>query len=459
MAPSTLLEKIQRAWQFDSAVGYAMGQKLWQVAAGVVNLILVFAFCTRDEQGFYYTFTSITALQMFAELGFYLVVLNTASHEWSLLRIENSGAISGDPHALSRLASLARLAVRWYAGATAVFILGAGAVGWWLMSRHPHPEIAWQTPWLALILLSGLNFWSYAPLYLLEGCNQIAPVNAFRLRQNIAASLVFWIVLPLAGALWGLVAVATATLAVALHFLFARFRAFFRSLWDHPVSHKIAWSAELWPMQWRLALQGIFTYFVTQAFTPVMFDLRGAAEAGRMGMTRLILTNLQTLSHVWVQNKAPTYGMLIARRQYRELDTLWFRNTRLSLIAHLLGGAAFCLALLALRVFDAPLQAWFHHDIAARLLSPEVTLLMFGGTFLIHATQCESVYLRAHKREVFTFVGVGGGALTGLLLLPLAKAYGAAGVAAASFGVALVFTLPAATLVWWRCRQRWHESS
>ena len=106
------MERIENAAKWfgvDRAIAYALLSKLWLLFAGPITLYLISLYLTPEMQGFYYTFLSLVALQVFIELGFYVVITQFASHEWAHLSFDDSGSIIGDPAALSRLVSLGRL--------------------------------------------------------------------------------------------------------------------------------------------------------------------------------------------------------------------------------------------------------------------------------------------------------------------------------------------------------------
>lgn len=114
----------------DKAIIFVLLARGWQVLAGPTSIVLIATHMTPNAQGFYYTFGSLLALQSFVELGFSLVILNVSSHEWAHLRLDDSGSIRGEPEALSRLISLGRLVFRWYAAASAIFILCVSVSGY-----------------------------------------------------------------------------------------------------------------------------------------------------------------------------------------------------------------------------------------------------------------------------------------------------------------------------------------
>src|ERR1700686_1686987 len=120
---------MQRVLGLDQAIGFTVLGRFWGSAAGLVTLTLIARFLSPAEQGYYYTFGSLVALQIVFELGFSFVILQLASHERAQLTISNDYEITGDPIAHARLASVIQKSVRWYSVAAvfmAVTILPVG---------------------------------------------------------------------------------------------------------------------------------------------------------------------------------------------------------------------------------------------------------------------------------------------------------------------------------------------
>src|ERR1700689_2809228 len=105
---------LQRVLGLDRAVGFAVLARFWSSAAGLVTVALIARFLSPAEQGYYYTFGSLVALQIVFELGFSFVILQLASHERAELSISSDYEISGAPIAHARLASVIQKSVRWY---------------------------------------------------------------------------------------------------------------------------------------------------------------------------------------------------------------------------------------------------------------------------------------------------------------------------------------------------------
>ena len=98
----------------DRAVGFTVLARSWASAGGLVTVALIARFLSPAEQGYYYTFGSLVAMQMVFELGFSFVILQLASHERAQLSISSDYEISGDPISHARLASVIQKSVRWY---------------------------------------------------------------------------------------------------------------------------------------------------------------------------------------------------------------------------------------------------------------------------------------------------------------------------------------------------------
>lgn len=85
----------------------------WSVCSGIITLALIAKFLSLNEQGFYFTFASVPALQVIFELGLGTVLVQFVSHEMPKLKIIG-GHVVGDDLNLQRFLSIIRLAIKWY---------------------------------------------------------------------------------------------------------------------------------------------------------------------------------------------------------------------------------------------------------------------------------------------------------------------------------------------------------
>ena len=73
----TLLKKLG----IDKAIAYSSGARVVQAFTGVGSIFFISTFLSGVEQGFYYTFGSIVAIQVFFELGLTGIITQFVAHE------------------------------------------------------------------------------------------------------------------------------------------------------------------------------------------------------------------------------------------------------------------------------------------------------------------------------------------------------------------------------------------
>ena len=90
----------------DKAIAYSSGARIIQGVAGVGSIFFISTFLTGVEQGFYFTFGSILASQVFFELGLTGIMTQYVAHEVSHLALNDDYQYEGEEKYKSRLASL-----------------------------------------------------------------------------------------------------------------------------------------------------------------------------------------------------------------------------------------------------------------------------------------------------------------------------------------------------------------
>ncbi len=475
MNSSSPLQPPRRSWprrmlnrlEVDQAVFFAIVLRGWQLLAGPIVLMLVAVYFSPEAQGYYFTFASLLSMQTFVELGLRSVVLHLSSHEWALLKHEENGRVSGDPVALSRLGGLARRMLAWYAGAGIVFLVTVGGAG--LMFFHDRAvHVEWRAPWMALVGITAGQLLFVPLVALLEGCGQIRAVNQFRLIQAVLVSIAACVAIPAGALLWTAVVIAAVRCGCDLVLTVGRFGPFFRSLIAAAVVARVQWRQEIWPLQWRLALQCLVAWFAFSLLNPVIFHYHGAAEAGRMGLTWSALTALQAAAMAWVETRAPLFGTLIARRDFRELDRVFFRVTQVGTTMQILGMVMFLAGLFALQASQlslADLSRTFGltsllpgstQPLSDRLLAFPATAFLAAGLTIQSLALCLALYLRAHKRDPLLASAMLSYACVGLLVWGMGRSYGSLGAAAGYCLAHGVILLPTWFIVWRRSRREWH---
>ena len=416
-----------------------------------MTLLLVGITLSPVEQGFYFTFASILALQVFFELGLTGVISPFASHEKAFLWDTPNGALDGEPSAKARLASLLRLVLQWYGVLAVAVLVCVTAGGWWYFTTHASSDagVSWQLPWIWLVVASAANLFISPIFAFLEGCGRLLDITKLRLWQVLFPNLLFWAAL---AAGWGLIA---APILSSGMFLFGAVSIVWRHAplladllrVDHTAT-SIKWRTDILPLQWRIAVSWISGYFIFQLFNPVVFALHGPVAAGQFGMTLSLATAITTSAIAWINTKVPEMSGLIAQRQFGKLDTIFFPALwQSSFAAAAVAGAVWlCTVMLHQSA----------HPLAYRILGPWPTLFLLLTGIINHVVFCQALDLRAHLREPFLGLSLINGALS-LVAIPTVARLGLGPIAVTYFTINLIVGLICGTFVFHKKRTAWHH--
>lgn len=437
----------------DRAIFYTLIGRGWSALAGPVSLFFIARFLTREEQGFYYTFGSVLALQVFFELGLAYVIMQSVSHEKAHLEwTADDTVLTGDPHAKARLASLFRLAVKWYAVVALAVIVALVPAGFVFFGRGEagSPSVAWQVPWLLVVLATAVNLAVTPFVGVLEGCGKVPEITGLQARQAIIGSLTIWITMALHARLYAAPMLAIVSILMGTGWLFRYRRAFFADLWATPIpaGAAVRWRTEILPFQWKMSLSWLSGYFIFQLSNPIMFKYHGAVEAGRMGMSQRVVDSIMSLAFAWVATKSAPFGSHVARRDFRTLDAVFKKAFWQSLGVVVAGVGAF-LAVYGLvahagvpyvnRVLDWP-------ALCCMSLTAIASVIIFN----------EAVYLRAHKQEPLLVNNLVSACLIPTVTYLLGRPYGGLGITSGVCALTLFFGLPWATWVFFKKKREWH---
>jgi O-antigen/teichoic acid export membrane protein len=443
--------RLHRGLGIDRAIGFTILARGWASLAGLVTVSLIARFLSPAEQGYYYTFGSLIALQIVFELGFSFVILQMASHERAHLTFSAGGLISGDPVAHARLASILQKTLRWYTSAAlllAGFLLIAGS---YFFSTHQHgsDNVSWHFPWYAAALAATLTFQVDPILSFMEGCGFVHNVARLRLAQAVTGSVLAWLALAAHHGLFAPAMIIAGNAGVASIWLFRKRDLLMPLLRHKSVEYRIRWMKEVWPFQWRIAVSWLCGYFIFQLYNPVLFAFRGAVAAGQMGMSLSLAGALSAVAVSWMNTKAAPFGAMIARKEFSQLDHLFFKTLWQSLSVCAAGALVVWLGVIYIN--------WTHLPFANRLLDPISIGILMVTSVLNVIINAEALYLRAHKQEKFLLNSVLGALLVAPSTYFLGKSFGAFGVVAGSLAIGVFMGLPLGTYTFFKYRRIWHE--
>jgi O-antigen/teichoic acid export membrane protein len=433
----------------DPATLIAIGYRVSPAVTGVLVIFLVAQHYSLEQQAFYYMAVNFFGILQLSDLGLSVVLIQFSSHEWSQIAARPDGELEGDADAIARLHSLVVQARNWYGALSGLYLLLAGAAGFYVFGSRL-PELAWQGPWCVLAVLFALTLYLTHRMAVLEGCGHVREVYAARLVWGTAGFAALAAGIFLGWGLWAICLNYAVFVVVLFYMTEYRYGAFFRSL---AAAHgaRIDWWREVWPLQWSFSLNAAVGYFLFQIYVPVIMLIAGSAAAGRAGMTVQMTNFVGSVGAAVITVRVPAFGVLIAQRQFAELDRLFYRTC----------AAAFLLSTAAAIVFIAGVWAVNAYDpqIASRMLPPNETVLFLLATLAGVPSQCFGYYLIAHKKNPMMVLGLVAGIVNLAMVVVLVKLLGTYGAGLSVLLLNCLLVVPWHFAIWRRCRRLWHDAA
>ncbi|MGL5420558.1 MAG: hypothetical protein ACRDA9_14195 [Plesiomonas shigelloides] len=403
----------------DFNVAVTLVFRVWSILAGGILLILVPVYLSPEEQGYYFTFSSIIATQVFFELGLNYVIVQMIGHESAGLKYSSKGSLSGEQMNSARVYNLISMLKKWYLYISISFFMLVSFSGYYFFSiKGSLPVSEWITSWFSLVFFSALNLFISPFLSVLEGFGLVGKVAGVRLIQSVIGYLGLFLLMVMG---WGLKAIpilslSTAVVSICWIFIYHR-KLFFHGV--ERVKNIISWRNDIFPFQWRIAVSWLSGYFIFQLFNPVIFSYQGEVEAGKIGLTLTLFTSMLSLSMSWVTAKTPVMAKYVALNKRAELNSLFKSVALKSGIANIFIMSIFFMAVQLLRFFD------FH--LTTRIANIESIVVLIFVSIANHAIFCAAAYMRAHKEEPMMLNSIVTGGVNAIGIFFFARWGGEAG--------------------------------
>ena len=452
----SVLKSVSKAIGIDKSIAYTTTGQAISTIGGFVTALFILWCLSKDEMGYYYTFKSLMAVQVFFELGMNTVITQYAAHEMPHLSWQGT-QLTGPERNQSRLASLLKFSAKWYIFFAIVLFLTLSIGGYRFFAHYGgrYVGIDWQKPWLILCVTTTLNL-MLTPLFsYLQGLGKVKEVARYFFYKYIIYLVSVLISFALGAKLYALSIGNISYVSVSLFFLcFTPFRKILLNIWYTRIQERISYFKEIFPFQWKIAISWISGYFIFQLFKPVLYATDGATAAGQMGITLEVLTGIQALTYSWTSTKIPVYSGHVETKSYTKLDSLFHRTVRQAIGVNALLLSCFFLFLLGFRVYDINI---YGVNFADRFLPFVPLVLMMVPEFLNQFIMAWATYLRCHKQEPFLINSIVTGILCCLSTLILGRIFGLYGITIGYCAVTMAIT-PWAYHTFTTKRTLWHQN-
>lgn len=397
------MNRIINRLEIDNALLWVLINKLWAIIKGPVSLIFIISFLSLEEQGLWYTFLSLGALTVFAEMGFTAIITQFVSHEYAHLK-ERNGFLRGNYVSRDKLVSLIRYALKFYFIVVPFAILILYFVG-----KHflVNVNVNIFLLWMAFSITGGIQLLVSLFQSIVQGFDKVALVQKNIFLGSLVLPILSWILLYFGFGLSTLIIVNVVSIVLMLILLYIKTRKIFFQVSKHKIKTKYKWFNEIVKLQWKYAVSWMAGYFIFSFMTPMVYKYEGAVLAGQFGLTYSLIKTISGISYSWLETKSPKMNILVAHRNKDMLDVMFRKNALIGFYIFLSISIIF---LLTIYLFDV------YNFYSERFLPLSLTFLMVALEVSIVVIAFLAKYLRAHKAEPYYFISILMGVLFFLVI-------------------------------------------
>lgn len=450
-----IIKKITSKFGLDKAIIFTSSASILGAFGSVVSVILVVKYLTGIEQGFYYTFGSIVAIQIFFELGLNGIITQYVAHEVSYLKWESDHVLCGESKYISRLSSLLHFSLKWYLFFASILIISLITIGYIYFNRYSTVSgtMGWGAPWILLATGTGINLIISPIIAFLQGLGKVKEIAKTQLILQIFKLSLVWVGLMAGAKLYVLGMSSFVGIIIYSIIIILKYRQLLANIWQTKISEKVHYLKEIFPYQWKIAMSWISGYFIFQLYNPVLFATEGPIVAGQMGMTLAALGGISSITFAWITTKVPIFSGFIAQKKYIQLDTLFNKTLLQSFVLNTLLLIVLWIVIFGIRYFNITIGEKKFGD---RFLPFLPMFLMMIPILLNHIIAAWATYLRCHKKEPMMVLSISMGILCTFSTVFFGKHFGVLGITT-GYLILCVITFFCTYFIFSKNKREWHK--
>lgn len=389
-----LINFLRTKFGIDRSIFWGVINKSFGLVKGPISIYFLITFLSPQEQGLWYTFGNLSALTVFAELGFTSIITQFVSHEYA--RLNDKTAISNSKSfEIDRLMGLIKFSVKVYLFIIPSAILILLVVGYfYFKTESQNIYFAWSI----FSVVGGIYLFLGLLQSIYQGLDKVKDIQINIFISSSIMTLLNWAMLMMHFKIWALVIGNLLGLLISSYLLFKLAPKFWTVVLSYKLRNTYYFFKETMPLQLRYAITWASSYFIMYLYVPATYKLVGQIQAGQLGMTIVILTAINGIANNWVYTKVPKFNMLVSLKNYLGLNNLFKKATLQGLVVQLILSGLFILGLFFVQSYLP--------SISKRFLSINLTILLLLPQIAQYIVGALAVYLRAHKEEPFMWLSV-----------------------------------------------------
>ncbi len=374
----------------DKAIAWLIINKSISLLKNPISAFFMIQHLTLADQGLWYTFISLGALSVFAELGFTTVISQFVSYEFAYLK-EDKNFIVGEANRIDRFWALIRFSIKTYLFIIPISIFILCIFG---MIFFKNESIVTLIAWYSFCIVGGLSLCVSLFQSIFLGMDKAAAIqkNAAVLSLFSFALICFFLYLNIS--IWSLVLGNLISVIITSFLLFKVGEGFWIQLLKYKVFGNYSFWKEIIPLQWRYAITWASGFFVFSLSTPAIYKFTTPEIAGKYGLTLAIVSSINGVAYGWISTKIPKFSMLASKKDEKNLLTSFKKSFYQGALVYFIGILFFII------LHQFLLKYTTYVDRFLNIYDTIFLILSNCALFLITSL---AVYVRSHKIEPFIY--------------------------------------------------------
>jgi len=363
--------------------------QIFQVASllkGPLVLLPVGILLSVEDQGFWFSFSSLGAAVILADLGFTTLLIQYVASEFSNSNNQSVGEVDGSAESYRFL----QVALLFYAAVSILFFVVTVFVG----DKWFFADSAWRYAWW-VSCVGGLLYLLFTFMAaVMTGLGFVGAAYKGRALCSLLAAIFTCMFLLLGLSVWSLSLGLVISGALCVVIYYYKDRVFWdrclSGLWRSRNSFRVL--SPMLKVQMKFAVSWLFGFIIFQSYVPSVFKYVDAGSAGLLGFAIAILSALVNFSGSYITAKMPDISRLASQGKEQEALGLFSVSFYKRLVFQVLLMCTLILVVLLLSRYDI---------FSEKILPISHLVLLIFIYFCYGIISSWASYSRAHKEEVY----------------------------------------------------------
>ena len=352
----------------------------------IVTLYFITHYLTPDEQGWYYTFLSFSALIYLFDFGLSIALVHVSAIEFVRLKWGSEGLILGSKSNKFQEFINASF-VKYLKKGILYFIIIFPFGILYFNDNEAAKNYFWYLPWIVHAILSALSLICLPYLSIIEGSGNIKEIYAVKTVQIFAGCILCCLLIYLN---YPLYAASMLLLSVVIITIF--WMIYYRK---NNLPEKInfvsnyTWKDDTKLFKNKVGITFLSSYLFVQIYTPILFYFEDPVAAGQFGLSLAVGNMIGLISSSWFITNIPSMTKFVAEGDHSKFKILFrkaFYQSSFFLI--------FSVTLISFLYY-----LFIHQEIFNRILGFYNFLGILIFIIITHLINSIVIYIRCFKKE------------------------------------------------------------